>query len=145
MYLAPLIEGLQTLWEVGVEGYDAYRQEFFNMLVVLLGTINDISAYENLVGCTVKGYNACPYCSVDTTKCRLKHSRKNAYIGHRRWLSYDHEFCDPYKAFDNTIEREFALKLLNGEGVLRLVDSIDYKWGKNKSLKHKSSDNDDHI
>ena len=84
MYLAPLIEDLQTLWEVTVEGYDAYKKEFFNMRAVLLWTINDISAYGNLAGCTVKGYNACPYCGVDTAKCRPEHSGKNAYIGHRR-------------------------------------------------------------
>ena len=115
------------------------------MRVVLLQTINDISAYGNLVGCIVKGYNAYPYCGVDTTKCRLKHNEKNAYISHRRWLPHDHELCDRYKAFDNTIEREFALKPLNGDVILGLVDSIDYKWGKNKSFKHKSSVNDDHI
>ena len=59
-----------------MEAYDAYRKVFFNMRVVLLWTINDFSAYENLAGCTVKGYNTCPYCGVDTTKCRLKHSGK---------------------------------------------------------------------
>ena len=72
VYLAPLIEDLQTLWAVRVEAYEAYRKEFFNLQAVLLWTINDFSAYENLVGFTVKGYNACPYYGVDTTKCRLK-------------------------------------------------------------------------
>ena len=145
VYLSPLIEDLQTLWDVGVEAYDAYRNEFFNMRVVLLWTINDLPAYKKLVGCIVKGYNACPYCGVDTTKCRLKHSGKNAYIRHCRWLPHDHEFHDQYKAFDNTIEREFALQPLNSEVVLGLVDFINYKWGKNKSLKCKSSVNDDRI
>ena len=36
VYLAPLIEDLQILWEVGVEAYDTYRNEFFNLRVVLL-------------------------------------------------------------------------------------------------------------
>ena len=80
------------MWAVGVEAYDAYRKEFFNLRAVLLWTINDFPAYGNLDACTVKGYNACPYCGVDTTKCRLKHSGKNAYIGHHRWLPYGHEF-----------------------------------------------------
>ena len=31
VYLGYLIKDLQTLWEVGVEAYDAYRNEFFNM------------------------------------------------------------------------------------------------------------------
>ena len=29
IYLAPLIEDLKTLWEVGVEAYDAYQKEVF--------------------------------------------------------------------------------------------------------------------
>ena len=145
VYLALLIENLQTLWVVRLEAYDAYMNEFFNLRAVLLWAINDFPAYENLVRCTVKGYNACPYYGVDTTKCRLKHSDKNAYIGHRHWLPHGHEFRDQEKAFDNTIEREFAPKSLDGDGVLCLVESIDYKWGKNNSKKHKSSDNDDRI
>ena len=36
VYLAPLIGDLQTLWEVGVEAYDAYIKEFFNMRTMLL-------------------------------------------------------------------------------------------------------------
>ena len=76
VYLAYLIEDLQTLWEVGVDVYDAYRKDFFNIRVLLLWTTNDFPANENLAGCTVKGYNACPYCGVDTTKCILKHSGK---------------------------------------------------------------------
>ena len=127
VYLAPLIEDLQTLWVVGVEAYDAYRKEFFNLRAVLLWTINDFPAYRNLAGCTIKGYNACPYCGVDTTKCRIKHNGKNTYISHRRRLPHGHEFRDQEKAFDNTIEREFAPKPLDGESVLRLVESIDYK------------------
>ena len=89
--------------------------------------------------------NACSYCGVDITKCRLKYSGKNAYIGNHCWLPHGNEFRDQEKAFDNTIEREFAPKPLDRESVLRRVESIDYKWGKNNSKKHKISDNNDHI
>ena len=54
VYLAHLIEDLQILWEVGVEAYDVYRNESFNLRVVLLWTINDFLVYENLVSCTIK-------------------------------------------------------------------------------------------
>ena len=43
-YLAPLIEDLKLLWENGVECYDAYQEEVFNLRSVLLWTINDFSA-----------------------------------------------------------------------------------------------------
>ena len=36
VYLAPLIEDLQTLWDNGVEAYDASRKEFFNPRAILL-------------------------------------------------------------------------------------------------------------
>ena len=62
IYLAPLIEDLKTLWEVGVEAYDAYKKEVFTWRVVLLWTINDFPAYGNLFGCTIKGYFSCPIC-----------------------------------------------------------------------------------
>ena len=35
VYLAPLIEDLKLLWEVGIEAFDAYQQEFFALKVVL--------------------------------------------------------------------------------------------------------------
>ena len=50
------------LWEVGSECYDVHQQEFFTLRVVLLWTINDFPAYENLSGCTIKVYFACPIC-----------------------------------------------------------------------------------
>ena len=34
VYLAPLIEDLQTLWDDGVNAYDAYCQEYFTLSVV---------------------------------------------------------------------------------------------------------------
>ena len=62
IYLAPLIEYLKTLWEVGVQAYDAHQQEFFTLRVVLLWTISDFPVYENLFGCTVKEYFGCSIC-----------------------------------------------------------------------------------
>lgn len=48
LLLKQLIEDLQSLWDVGVEAYDAYKREFFNLWAVLLWTINDFPAYGNL-------------------------------------------------------------------------------------------------
>ena len=62
IYLAPLMENLKTLWEVGVQAYDVHQQEFFTLRVVLLWTISDFPVYENLFGCTVKGYFGCSIC-----------------------------------------------------------------------------------
>ncbi|XP_024042011.1 uncharacterized protein LOC112099137 [Citrus clementina] len=56
VYLAPLIEDLKTLWDVGVDVFDGYRKQTFNLRAVLMWTISDFPAYGNLSGCTVKGY-----------------------------------------------------------------------------------------
>ncbi|KAL6334469.1 hypothetical protein AAG906_016009 [Vitis piasezkii] len=79
VYLAPLLDDLKMLWDVGVECYDVHQQEVFTLRVVLLWTINDFPAYGNLSGCVVKGYFACPICGEDTFSHRLKHGKKNSY------------------------------------------------------------------
>jgi len=49
VYLAPLVDDLKRLWEVGVPNvYDAQRQETFTLKAVLLWTINDYPAYGTL-------------------------------------------------------------------------------------------------
>lgn len=60
-----------------MEAYDAYRNEYFNFLAMLLWTINNFLTYGNLVGCTIKGYHAYPYCGVETPKYILKHNGEN--------------------------------------------------------------------
>ena len=54
IYLAPLIENLNTLWKEGVEAYDSYKKEVFTLKAILLWTMNNFPAYENLSGCIVK-------------------------------------------------------------------------------------------
>ncbi|RVX18397.1 hypothetical protein CK203_006331 [Vitis vinifera] len=50
VYLAPLLDDLKMLWDVGVECYDVHQQEVFTLRAVLLWTINDFPAYGNLSG-----------------------------------------------------------------------------------------------
>ncbi|RVW59097.1 hypothetical protein CK203_113303 [Vitis vinifera] len=75
VYLSPLVDDLKTLWEKGVETYDAHLREVFTLKAILLWTINDFPAYGNLAGCTVKGYYACPICGEGTYSKRLKHGK----------------------------------------------------------------------
>ena len=66
VYLAPLVDDLKTLWEVGVKAYDEHQRDFFTLKTILLWTINYFPAYGNLYGCTVKGYYACLICGGET-------------------------------------------------------------------------------
>lgn len=75
---------------------------------MLLWTINDFLAYINLVGYTIRRYNTCPYCGLDTSKCRRKDNLKNAYLVYHRWLPSNHEFRDQKKAFNNKVERSIS-------------------------------------
>ena len=83
VYLSPMVDDLKTLWEKGVETYDAHLHEVFTLKAIILWTINDFPAYGNLVGCTVKGYYACLICGEGTYSKRLNHGRKNSCMGHR--------------------------------------------------------------
>ena len=137
VYLAPLIEDLKTLWDVGIDVYDSYRKETFNLRAVLMWTISDYSAYGNLSGCTVKGYYACPICGIDTCACWLPHSRKMSYMGHRRFLPLGHLFRKLKKIFNGKQEWNKPPKTLTGEEIFNMVEDIDIKFGKKKAKKRK--------
>ncbi|XP_073131634.1 uncharacterized protein [Henckelia pumila] len=130
VYLAPLIDDLKKLWDIGVDAYDAHREENFLLRAVLLWTINDFPAYGNLSGCVVKGYCACPICGEETYSTRLKHSRKISYTGHRRFLPTNHPYRRQKKAFNGKLELNPAPKPLTGHEILERVERINYCSGK---------------
>jgi hypothetical protein len=58
----PLVEELLLLWNnTGVRAWDEYKQEHFDLRVLLFVTINDWPALSNLSGQSNKGYNACTH------------------------------------------------------------------------------------
>ncbi|KAL9684621.1 hypothetical protein QQ045_022062 [Rhodiola kirilowii] len=87
VYLAPLIDDLKLLWNEGVRTFDASRQEYFNMRVMLMCTINDFPAYGNLSGYSIKGYKACPICGEATHSRYLKNCQKNDLHGASAFLT----------------------------------------------------------
>lgn len=135
VYLAPLIEDLHKLWDEGVEVYDAYKEDNFNLKAILLWTISDFPAYANLSGCPKGGYNACPICAERTSSVRLKYSGKNVYQSHRKFLPRKHKFRLDKKAFHGQQELGTAPKPYDGEEVLRQVEGIQNVWGKTTKSK----------
>ena len=132
VYLSPLVDDLKTLWEKGVETYDVHLREVFTLKAILLWTINDFPAYGKLAGCTMKGYYACPICGEGTCSKRLKHGRKNSYMGHRRFLPRNHPYQRQKKAFNDEQDFRIPIKILSGEEILEKVDLIPISWGKMK-------------
>jgi hypothetical protein len=54
VFLQPLMEDMQKLWEHGVNVWDEYKKEHFNLRVIIFCTINDNPACLALIG-QVKG------------------------------------------------------------------------------------------
>jgi hypothetical protein len=63
--LQPLNEELKKLWE-GVEAYDCFKKQKFNLQVVYLFSVHDFMAYGIFSGWSVYGRLTCPYCGQDT-------------------------------------------------------------------------------
>jgi len=90
VYLQPLIDKLQELWNVGVQTFDASKMDNFNMRTQLMWTINDLLAYADLSGWPNRGVKACPCCMHLTRSKYLKNGKKFCYMGHRRYLPTKH-------------------------------------------------------
>ncbi|XP_054820649.1 uncharacterized protein LOC129319574 [Prosopis cineraria] len=112
VYLEPLIEDLKLLWEIGIEVYDAYKEEIFNLRAMLFSTINDFPAYEG------------------THSVRLQHGIKNVYLGHRKWLSDKYRYRRWKKSFNRTSKEGRPPKELTGEELFEKVKDIDIQFSK---------------
>ncbi|WMV09410.1 hypothetical protein MTR67_002795 [Solanum verrucosum] len=124
-YLQPLIEELKELWEVGIETYDASTRTNFKLHASLLWTINDFPAYGNLSGWSTKGKMACPCCNKDTSSIRLTNSKKQCFMGHRRYLSKNHKWRNDKDSFDGTIEKRPPPKMCSGIEILNQVQDLE--------------------
>ncbi|KAL4591591.1 hypothetical protein LXL04_004560 [Taraxacum kok-saghyz] len=92
VYLAPLIEDMKKLWSPGVEMYDAFSGENFQLRAMIYCTISDFPAYGNLSGYSTKGAKACPVCEDDTQSLWVPKCKKTVYMDHRRYLPCNHPY-----------------------------------------------------
>ena len=126
IYLQPLIDELNELWEVGAETYDASTKQNFCMRAAILWTINDFPAYANLFGWSTKGQFSCHILKKDCLPYRLQNGRKRCYMGHRRFLSTDHRFQCDKRSIDGNEEHRAAYKQLSMEDVLHQLHGMEY-------------------
>ena len=131
IYLQPLIDELKQLWE-GVVTFDSFNNSEFTMRVRVLWAIHDYPALGTLSGCTTHGYFACPICGEDTCSYHLSESKKMCYMGHRRFLPFEHKFRDDKSNFNNKQEHRRPPWPLTGYQVEEKVANIKMKVGKNK-------------
>ncbi|XP_071905814.1 uncharacterized protein [Coffea arabica] len=60
VYLQPLVKERTTLWDFGIQTYDASQKENFQLHVALLWIISDFPGYAMLSRWSTKGEYACP-------------------------------------------------------------------------------------
>jgi hypothetical protein len=141
VYLQPLIDELQELWNVGVRTFDISKNDNFKMRVQLMWTINDLLAYSDLSGWPNRGVKACLFYMHSTRSTYLKHSRKFCYMGHKRYLPTEHLWQLNRRTFDGTEELECAPNVPCGDEILQQLDEIAFgddnankkKWKKRKT------------
>ncbi|GJR70626.1 putative transposase-associated domain-containing protein, partial [Tanacetum coccineum] len=141
VFLEPLVDDLHTLFETGVDTYDASTKDNFNLRAVVLWTINDYPALGTLCGCPYSGFKGCVVCGKDTNCVRLSASSKQSYVGHRRYLPYNHPFRKQKKAFNGQQEFLQAPIPMTGEQIYNEVKHIENKWGKGKRTNNNASEN----
>ncbi|XP_058759362.1 uncharacterized protein LOC131632633 [Vicia villosa] len=123
VYLQPLVKELKDLWNDGVETFDASTNETFRMRAALLWTISDFPGLSILSWWNTYTGLACPTCNFDAEPCRLPHSKKWCFMGHRRFLSKNHRFRLNRVRFDGGVkERNPPLKL-SGSDILRQMEN----------------------
>ncbi|GJR13824.1 putative reverse transcriptase domain-containing protein [Tanacetum coccineum] len=71
VFLEPLVDDLHTLFETGVDTYNASTKDNFNLCAVVLWIINDYPALSTLYGCPYSGFKGCVVCGKDTNCVRL--------------------------------------------------------------------------
>ncbi|KAM2904212.1 hypothetical protein COP2_003958 [Malus domestica] len=98
VYLQPLVDELKDLWTHIVCTYNKCTGNMFSLRAAAMWTVNDFPAYVMVSGWSIKGYMACLVCKEDVTSSW--HVGKVCYLGHQRWLPWDHEWQEKDKKFD---------------------------------------------
>ena len=124
VFIAPLVEELQELWE-GVAAIDASADganRRFTLRGILLWTISDFPAYGLISGQQTKGYKACPVCGPNIVSRSARGPKKDkiVYVGARQRLPEDHVFRSDLR-FNGLEEKGVSNLRMSGEDVLRFA------------------------
>ncbi|KAI5324445.1 hypothetical protein L3X38_033518 [Prunus dulcis] len=105
----------------------------FTLRAAVMWTVNDFSAYAMVSGWRTKGYMACHVCKEDVTSGW--HEGKGCYLGHRRWLPWDHEWREKDKEFDGNTERHLRPREWFGDEILEQLNRLNFApFGKTKNV-----------
>jgi hypothetical protein len=134
------MEDTQKLWKHGVNVWDEYKKEHFDLKAIIFYMINDNPARLALTG-QVKGKIGCVVCVDQTKSIYLPSSSKLVYMQHRGFLPPKHRYHQWRSRFDGTIENGEALKHRDGKFVREMIKNINVIFGKPmKGIKKKKSE-----
>ncbi|XP_058746397.1 uncharacterized protein LOC131619303 [Vicia villosa] len=128
VYLQPLIEELKELWELGVDAYDASKNQTFKIRAALMWTISDYLGYAMLSGWSTKGKLACACCNHNTESTYLKKSHKICYMGHRMFLPMSHAWRSNKRSFNGRNEFRTAPSLLKGTEIAEALKDFENEF-----------------
>jgi len=92
---------------------------------MLVFTINDFFAYENLSGYSLKDHRACPICEEKTSYEQLKHGRKIMYLGHLRFLKKYHSYRRLKKDFNGYQKHDICPTPLSGLQIYEKIKNVN--------------------
>jgi len=131
VYLEPLVDELDSLFEKGVRTYDAFKKEHFRLHVAVHSTISDLPGLATLAGVATSGEYGCPKCHLLTCSFWLTKGKKTCYMDHRRFLGPNHRYRTTDKAFFNgKVESRTIPDPLTGDEVNSLTENIHTVFGK---------------
>jgi hypothetical protein len=103
VFLEPLMEDMQKLCQHGVNIWDEYKKQHFNLKAIILFPVNDSPACLALTS-QVKGKTSSVICVDQTKSIYLPFSCNLVYMWHCRFLSTKHRYRQWRSRFDGTIE-----------------------------------------
>jgi hypothetical protein len=124
VFLEPLMEEMQKIWEHGVNVWDEYSKQHFNIKAIIFCTINDNPACLALTG-QVKGKIAHVICVDQIESIYLPSSSKLMYMWHHRFLPCKHKYHQWKTRFDDMIKNDEAPKHRDGKFVFAMIKNIN--------------------
>lgn len=110
VYMQPLVDELEDLWNNGALTYDASSGESFQMRATMMWTIHDWPAFGDVSGWRTKGHYACYTCNDEPYYESVR--SKTVYLNHRAYLPDDHPERRKKTAYNGKCEtRKRSLEL----------------------------------
>jgi hypothetical protein len=128
VFLQPLMKDMAKLWNEVVRMWDQYQQEYFTLKAMIFVCIHDAPGGFTLLGQT-KGKSRCHVCVDGTASVYLPSSIKLVFMRHWWFLERKHTYRKMKRYFDNTVEKDSALKWYTGKLLFEMVKNIQVVFG----------------